>query len=211
MIRFIPIAAIAVLFAPPLFAQTPNGLFADGFEGPDSCPAGRQTTATVGWRYDGFGDHPAPVTDAAMLFGRLDWRDNTPIPFPYSQQFVVIRGVRADSYVALAMDVPFGLPWNQNGTQWHNETLGGPRLDASISRACGDFNPYPFGCANAGVLLGHPMVAWRLSTFPSSGCALEPGRWYYNIRLTDPVEDFSATCNPSSTVCTISLQSNHTP
>jgi hypothetical protein len=205
---------LALLAVVPLSAVThakaqtqQNGIFADGFEDAASCPTGRQTTATVGWRYDGAGRHNVDVTSADSVYGRDAWSEQ-PGAFPWNQQFSIIWNLKRAGYVSMAF-VPPAAAHPTTYVLWRKtETIPGPRQDASVSTRCGDFNPPDAFCKASDVLAGGSLSAMKLPEFPGPAfCQLEPGRTYYlNLRISDPaVIDFD--CGPQT--CQVGSMVNH--
>jgi hypothetical protein len=65
---------------------------------------------------------------------------------------------------------------------------GGPNIDATISRTCGDFETLEQGCwAHDVPSNDNPMLHWRLSAGSRTYCHLDAGAdYYFNIRFTNP-------------------------
>ena len=85
--------------------------------------------------------------------------------------------------------------------------VGGPNIDVTISRTCGDFSA---NTANpACVVLNHPsdetsVARWWFRTGNTGSiCHLDPNTDYYlNLKMTDPDEP-SQTCSHNADVCAI--------
>jgi hypothetical protein len=82
---------------------------------------------------------------------------------------------------------------------------GGPNVDATISRTCGDFETRAQGCWQPDWLSNDDYkLNWRVSSSNHLYCHLEPGEDYFlNIRFTDP-QTIGPDCQTTS--CQMTFQ-----
>jgi hypothetical protein len=192
-----------------ILAMTPgvnDAIFRDGYDA-DLCPAGRQTRANISWA--GFTVTNVDVTQWANVWGRSTAFDD-PLPWPGRiDSMPTILNFSKTAFIALRFHVPPGSPPNLYGWLTHTEYNYGQDLTASISTACGDFNPVPRCVADT--LSGMNIVPWSVHT-PQSFCPMTPGADYFlNLRMTDPTRP-SQTCAPASPTCVIGTANNfHQP
>lgn len=180
-----------------------------------NCPAGLQTNLTV--CYDALFSScaaNADVTQFTNIWGRTT-ANGTISPFPGDQSPIFFRNFDKTKYIAAQVHVPAtGLPTDQVGLFTHGGTFGGPNLTMAISATCGDFSPSAQYCLHADVNPEQVLVPWKVPTATGNYCALTPGQTYYvNIKVTNPTQS-NPTCNGTAgtgNLCTISVQSNHTP
>lgn len=179
----------------------------------DSCPAGRQTQATICYQYTTAGNSCAvnsDVTKFENIWGRY-WINSGSISsppqlFPGVNYYAVIANLNANGYIAAKFTMPAGLPSNQLGILSHGETLAGPNLTMSISPSCGDFAPSPPICLYTDRGPPSAIGKWKpTSNNAAVACPLTPGQTYFmNLKITTP-----STC--AGTSCTVSTQNNHSP
>lgn len=181
----------------------------------DTCPAGRQTQATVCYNYNMANSACSANTDVTSfnnIWGRLSPSDS-PIAFPGNQFFAIFKDFNKTQYIAAKITVPAsGMDPTSFGIITHGETLAGPNLTMSISDKCGDFSPTAPICLTTNTQGGQIGAKWKLSTATQvNGCPLVPGQSYYlNIKATNPTQT-NVDCPANSQLCRLTVQSNHTP
>jgi hypothetical protein len=196
------------------FAQSTPATVTVGGPG-DTCPAGRQTTATICYNYNLANSSciaNADITDFNNIWGRTA-PGGTAIPFPGTNYFTVFRDFNKTQYIAAKITVPeTGMNPSSFGIITHGETLPGPNVTVSISDKCGDFNPTNPICVATDRTGGAIAAKWKLSSATQvNGCPLTPGETYYlNIKATNPTQT-NSDCPTNSSICRMTIQSNHTP
>jgi hypothetical protein len=177
---------------------------------PDTCPAGRLTSAYIAVQsYTGGNRRLMDVTQADNLFGYYSWSTGR-LSYPWKNDYTVFEFPRAPAYIAGKFVVPLNSIPAQWGTFRNLETLPGPGIDFAISPRCGDFSPAAQYCAADNVYGGRALVADKLPGYPGIAlCKLTPGATYYvNIRLHNPA---AGGANCTSVLCKFGIQRNHTP
>lgn len=192
-----------IQLAPLLFAtalsQTPppDGLLQDGFDAGSSCPAVVSTpTGNVTLR--GRSDiwylpgvrirHNVDVTAWDNVWGHIDELDGLTLWPGVPGASPTIHTVGRTEYVAAKFHVPaLALP-TLTGTFVHVSYGGGPNIDMTISRTCGDFRTVEQGCwVHDDPGDDAPMLRWRLGAGNRFYCHLDPDTDYFvNMRFTDP-------------------------
>jgi hypothetical protein len=172
-----------------------------------TCPAGRQTTGDVSYRYGmGAADtvRNVDLTQARNIWGRTSPSD--PIAdFPFRSYFAVLKNFKKapGNYVAAQFTVPIAASQTIHGQFGHGETLPGPTfLTSSISTRCGDFNPAT-ACVRASQPPGGTLVKYRL---PQSvgACMLVPGVTYFHNLKAETITGPGCAANAVSCPTTIS-------
>jgi len=172
--------------------------------GGDTCPAGRQTTATVCYNYNMPGSscsNNADVTQAKNIWGRTSPGD-TIVDFPFKNYFAILANMQKTQYIAAKFHVgATGLSPTMSGFFSHGETLPGPNVTMSISPTCGDFNPSTSICLRSNQPPGGTLVKYRLPTGTGTLCVVSPGQDYFiNLKMTNPPATHQ-DCN--STTCKV--------
>jgi hypothetical protein len=128
------------------------------------------------------------VTDWNNIWGHIDEFDDLMLWPGVPGASPTIRTVGKTEYVAAKFHVPLDALPTLNGTFKHVMYGGGPNVDATISRACGDFETIEQGCWVHNALSNDDaMLRWRVSSASRFYCHLDPGSDYYlNIRFTNP-------------------------
>jgi hypothetical protein len=195
-------------------SQTSDSIFTDSFE-PYVCPQSITTgtdTRTLRTVSDilylpntGNVRHNVDISVFDNIWGHISQLDGlTPWPgVPGASP--TIKTIGKAEYVGAKFHVPANVLPSVHGSFKHVMYSGGPDLDFSISRLCGDFEPAEEACSVSGAAADdNPMVAWRMGPSDRYHCGLEPDTDYYvNIRFTD-----RATTGPNCTgsVCYSTIQ-----
>jgi len=146
------------------------------------------------------------VTDWNNIWGHIDEFDDLMLWPGVPGASPTIRTVGKTEYVAAKFHVPLDALPTLNGTFKHVMYGGGPNVDATISRTCGDFETREPGCwvqnweSNDNFTL-----YWRINSTANLYCNLVPGGDYYlNIRFSDP-ETTGPDCRNDGT-CQMTFQ-----
>jgi len=214
------VISIAALLFSAATAQASGTIFSDSFdnEAPLGCPdtittsGGTLTHLTTSdiW----YGDlMPYPGNPARLDADVTEW-DNiwghgtgflnelvTPWPGVIGAG-PVIRDFRRTSFIAAHFNTGDAGDWS--GFMNYPTNVGGPNIDVTISRTCGDFSA---NTANpACVVLNHPsdetsVARWWFRTGNTGSiCHLDPNTDYYlNIKLTNPAS--TVECPASAVMC----------
>lgn len=194
-------ACLLALLAFANSARADEFIFWDGFESPDSCPAGRiLTSGILYYAADGRPTvHGVDVTQWDSIWGRSEPSDAI-VSWPGSRSSsIVFTNFTRTGYVAAHFTVPAGV--NYAGLMTHGSYYAGANLDATVSTHCGDFTHVEAACVRENTAGGDTLVPWR--TQIAGGCQLPAGDYYLNLRLTDPTQTASG-CN--SVECEESVQ-----
>ena len=175
-------------------------IFHAAFENLGDCPAGRALTAQISYGPGGVGE--VDVTEWANIWGRNSLSE-PPVPWPGAAAAPIFVNFDPTTYIAAHFTVPEGTPTDWMGWLTHTDYYYGRNLTASISTACGDFNP-PRQVCQIEALSGQPLVPWRTND-GSSFCPLTPGEYYLNFKASDP----SAGCWPSPQACDVQLVNSY--
>jgi hypothetical protein len=186
---------------------------AGGGGGDDNCPnpASRLTTSSISYVPSGV---PPTRTNVDMtswdnIWGHATASDGV-VPWPgRANAAPVILNFGKTQYLAAKFHVPQGTAATTYGWITHTDYNYGQDLTASISTACGDFNPVNPLCLSVTVS-GQNLVPWRVP--PGNFCPLTPGQDYFlNIKMTDPTRP-SSTCATNAALCAIGTANNfHNP
>lgn len=182
-------------------AQASDTIFLDGLDS-RVCPEGRVLTSNL--MYFNAPGSPsvddADVTQWDSIWGRLSPDDPvTPWPGQNNNMVVVTRTI-GTGYIAAQFTVPAGARYR--GDFYLSTYFTNPSLDATISPRCGDFVDVAPGCSVRGAGSGSSLFNWY--SVPPGRCEIPEGKYYLNIRLTDPA-DPSSGCTDER--CTIALLS----
>jgi hypothetical protein len=206
----------ALLLASAVSQTTPDSVFQDSFDAGASCPAtvstptGNVTLRTMSdiWYLPGNAHvrHNVNVTEWDNIWGHINELDAV-LQWPgASGASPTIRSIGKTEYVAARFHVPAGTLPSLNGTFKHVMYGGGPNIDATISRTCGDFDTAEQGCwVHDAPSNDYPMLRWRLSSGSRFYCHLDTDTDYFlNIRFTDP-HTAGPDCN-AGTTCQSTIQ-----
>lgn len=189
--------SIAALLLTAATSQTqPDAIFNDAFDAGASCPAsisspngplGLRQVSDI-WYYPNGIRHSVDVRDFDNIWGHISALDGLTDWPGVGGASPTIKTIGRYEYVAARFHVPFTAPPTLWGTFKHVMYSGGPRIDVSISRTCGDFAPSePYCLATNVVNDDSSFMRWRVSTQAWQSCTLEPDADYFvNIRFTDP-------------------------
>jgi hypothetical protein len=176
-------------------SQTSDSIFTDAFDEPYVCPQSITTgtdTRTLRTLSDilyANTDHVRHNVNIAVfdnIWGHITELDGLTLWPGVPGASPTIRTIGKTEYVGAKFHVPaFVLP-SANGSFKHVMYSGGPDIDFSISRLCGDFESVE-GCSVSGAAPDdNPMVVWRIGQGNRFRCGLQPDTDYYvNIRFTD--------------------------
>lgn len=187
----------ALLLASAVSQTSPEDIFQDSFDAGASCPASISTpTGTLSQRSisdiwylpNAHIRHNVDVTSFDNIWGHIDELDGLTLWPGVSGSSPTIRSIGKTEYVGAKFHVPDNALPTTNGMFKHVSYGGGPNIDATISRSCGDFDTVEPGCwVHDDPSNDIPMLRWRLSSGNNFYCHLDPDTDYYlNIRLTDP-------------------------
>jgi hypothetical protein len=191
------IAALLLLTA---VSQTPppDAIFQDGYDDGADCPALIQgSTGTLALReisdilylpYDSHVRRNMDVTQWDNIWGHIDEFDDLTLWPGVPGASPTIRTVARNEYIGARFHVPLDALPTLSGRFKHVRYGGGPNVDATISRSCGDFEARAQGCRAVNWMSNdNPTLMWRVSSSNRFYCHLEPGTDYFlNIRFTDP-------------------------
>jgi hypothetical protein len=188
----------ALLLATAVSQTQPDAIFQDSFDAGAACPAtilGSTGPLSLRGRSDilylpgnAHVRRNVDVTQWDNIWGHIDELDDLMLWPGVPGASPTIRTVGKTEYVAAKFHVPIEALPTLNGTFKHVMYGGGPNVDATISRTCGDFETRDEGCWVQDALANdNPMLRWRVSSSNRFYCHLDPGSDYYlNIRFTDP-------------------------
>lgn len=206
---------LAALLLASAVSQTSDGVFQDSFDAGASCPAsistptGNLTLRRISdiWYLPGSGHvrHNVDVTSWDNIWGHINELDALLLWPGASGASPTIRSIGKTEYVAAKFHVPGDVLSTLNGTFKHVLYGGGPNVDATISRTCGDFDTLEPGCwIHDDPANDEAMLRWRLSSGNRFYCHLDANTDYFlNIRFTDP-HTTGPDCNGS--ICQSTIQ-----
>lgn len=197
--------SIAALLLAAATSQTADGIYKDSFDAGASCPAtidspnGLLNLRYISdlWYYPAGTRHGIDVTDFANIWGHIDALDGLTEWPGVPGASPTIKTIGRREYVGASFHVPADALPTLTGTMKHVMYWGGPPIDVSISRTCGDFDPVePYCSAYDRPANDNAMLRWKLGNAQRSYCHIEPdGDYFLNIRFSDP--------NASSQDCTV--------
>jgi hypothetical protein len=191
-----PIAAL--LLAAAVSQTPPDAIFHDGYDTGAACPATLEgSTGTLTLRsasdiiYLPGNEHVRPGVDVTQwdnIWGHINELDDIVLWPGVPGSSPTIKNVGKTEYIAAKFHVPADASPTLLGKFKHVVYGGGPNVDATISRTCGDFESRDEGChAENWVANDNYTLLWRVSSANRFYCHLDPGADYYlNIRFTDP-------------------------
>lgn len=195
-------------------SQTSDTIFSDEFDAAYVCPQSITTgtdTRTLRTVSDiiylpntGHVRHNVDVTVFDNIWGHISELDGLTLWPGVPGASPTIKTIGKTEYVGAKFHTPANVLPTVNGTFKHVSYGGGPDLDFSISRVCGDFESVE-GCSISGAAADdNSMVRWRMGTGSRFYCGLEPDTDYYvNIRFTDRTPT-GPDCG--STACSSTIQ-----
>ena len=195
-------------------SQTSDTIFNAEFDAPYVCPQSITTgtdTRTLRTVSDilylpnaGHVRHNVNISVFDNIWGHISELDGLTLWPGVPGASPTIATIGKTEYVGAKFHVPANVFPTASGTFKHVSYNGGPDLDFSISRICGDFESVE-GCSASGAASDdNAMVAWRIGASTPYRCGLEPDTDYYvNIRFTN-----RATTGPdcSGSVCYSTIQ-----
>lgn len=207
----ITIAAL-LLAAATSQTQPDDGIFKDGLDSGASCPAsisspngplGYRRTSDILYLPNGV-RHTVDITEFDNIFGHIDALDDLTDWPGVPGASPTIKTIGREEYVGAAFHVPFTAPSSLWGRFKHVIYSGGPHIDVSISRTCGDFDPVDPYCQAKDVDNDDSFfMTWRVSAEMFHACTIEPDTDYFlNVRFTDPHEN-SPDCQANACQTTI--------
>lgn len=188
----------ALLLASALSQTQPDAILQEGFDAGAACPATilgstgplalRRTSDILYLPGNAHIRRGVDVTEWSNIWGHISDVDNLVLWPGAPGASPTIRTIGKTEYVAARFHVPFDALPTLNGTFKHVSYGGGPNLDMTISRSCGDFETLEQGCWVADVPGDDaPSLRWRVSSSNRMYCHLDPGSDYFlNIRFSDP-------------------------
>ena len=188
----------ALLLASAVSQTQPDAILQDSFDAGAACPASIETsTGTLSlrrmsdiWYLPGNAHvrHNVNVTDWDSIWGHMTELDGQMLWPGAPGASPTIRSIGKTEYVAAKFDVPADVLPTLSGTFKHVMYGGGPNIDATISRTCGDFSTLQPGCwVHDDPANDVAMLRWRVNSGNRSYCSVQPGQTYFlNIRFTDP-------------------------
>lgn len=191
-----PIAAL--LLAAAVSQTPPDSIFHDGYDAGAACPAtidGSTGPLTLRERSDiiylpdgARVRHNVDVTQWDNIWGHIDEFDDLTLWPGVPGASPTIRTVGKTEYIAAKFHVPIDASPTLLGKFKHVIYGGGPMVDATISRTCGDFETREPGCFVTNWFNDDAVrLLWRVSSSSRYYCHLEPGfDYYFNIRFSDP-------------------------
>jgi len=202
---------IAALLLITAVSQTqPDVIFHDGFDTGGACPAVifgstgalalRRTSDIIYLPGDTHLRRNMDVTQWDNVWGHIDEFDDLMLWPGVPGASPTIRTVGKREYIGAKFHVPSDALPTLIGRFKHVLYGGGPNVDATISRTCGDFDTREQGCWEENWQSNdNYTLLWRVSSANRYFCHLEPGGDYYlNIRFSDPEtvgpECHGATC-----------------
>jgi len=190
---------IAALLLATAVAQTPpDAILQDSFDAGASCPATilgstgplslRTVSDIVYLPGTAHVRHNVDVTQWDNIWGHITEVDDLVLWPGAPGASPTIKTIGKTQYVAAKFHVPDDVLPTINGTFTHVSYGGGPDLDATISRTCGDFETIEQGCfVHNDPANDAPMLRWRISSANRFYCRLDPGQDYFlNIRFSNP-------------------------
>ena len=176
-------------------SQTSDSIFSDAFDEPYVCPQSittgtdTRTLRTVSDIFYADTNHVRQGVDISVfdnIWGHITELDGLTLWPGVPGASPTIRTIGKTEYVGAKFHVPAIVLPSANGSFKHVMYSGGPDIDFSISRLCGDFETVE-GCSISGAANDdNPMVRWRIGPGNRFRCGLEPDTDYYvNIRFTD--------------------------
>ncbi|HKE48427.1 MAG TPA: hypothetical protein VKB52_10205 [Rhodanobacteraceae bacterium] len=207
------ISIAALLLAAATSQTQPNdGIFKDGMDSGASCPdtissphgpLNYRSTSDILYLPNGV-RHNVDVSEFDNIFGHIDALDDLTDWPGVPGTSPTIKTIGRNEYVGAAFHVPFTAPSSLYGRLKHVIYSGGPHIDASISRTCGDFEPVdPYCLALNSANDDQVFLTWRVSAEMFHACTIEPdGDYFLNIRFTNPNEN-SPDCAANACETTI--------
>jgi hypothetical protein len=188
----------ALLLASAVAQAQPDAIFHDGYDAGAACPATilgttgplslRRTSDIIYLPGNAHMRRSVDVTQWDNIWGHIDEFDDLMTWPGVPGASPTIRTVGKTEYIAAKFHVPLDASPTLNGTFKHVMYGGGPNVDATISRTCGDFDTVEAGCwVQDAMANDNPMLRWRVSSSNRFYCHLDPGSDYYlNVRFTNP-------------------------
>ncbi|MET0230159.1 MAG: hypothetical protein ABW186_04430 [Rhodanobacteraceae bacterium] len=188
----------ALLLATAVSQTTPDAIFHDTFDAGANCPATitgstgplslRTISDIVYLPGTGHVRHNVNVTQWDNIWGYISELDDFVFWPGAPGASPTIKTIGKTQYIGARFRVPDNALPTLTGTFTHVSYGGGPNVDATISRSCGDFDTIEQGCfVHDDPANDAAMLRWRLSTGNRFYCRLDPGQDYFlNIRFTNP-------------------------
>jgi hypothetical protein len=193
-------------------SQPATVVVTQGGGGGDSCPTTPRTRATLSDLHylpepPAHVRHGVNLADWDSIWGHITEND-AEIPFPGpSGASPTIWTLGKTQYIAAKFNTG-SLPAGVTGF-YKNVLYGaGPNLDASISTACGDFDPPDPGCKSSDMPANdQPFIYWRMVNGTNFYCGLQQNTDYYlNIQFHD-INTTGPGC--SGATCKTTIQHVH--
>lgn len=207
------ISIAALLLAAATSQTAAEGIYKDSFDAGANCPAtidsphGLLNLRHVSdiWYYPAGVRQTVDVTDFANIWGHISALDGLTDWPGVPGASPTIKTIGRHEYVAAAFHVPADALPTLSGIMKHVMYWGGPPIDASISRTCGDFDPAePYCSAYGSPPNDNAMLRWKLGNAQRTYCRIDSDTTYFlNIRFTDPNAN-SEDC--SGTTCQTTIQ-----
>jgi hypothetical protein len=188
----------ALLFATAVAQTQPDAIIQDGFDAGASCPATILSSTgplTLRRRSDvlylpgtAHVRHDVDVTQWDNIWGHINEVDNLVLWPGAPGASPTVKTIGKTEYLAAKFHVPIDALPTLSGTFKHVSYGGGPNVDVTISRTCGDFETIQQGCWVSDLPANDaPGIRWRVSSSNRMYCHLDPGSDYFlNVRFTDP-------------------------
>jgi hypothetical protein len=176
-------------------SQTSDSIFTNAFDEPYVCPQSittgtdtrtLRTVSDILYANTNHVRHNVEISVFDNIWGHISELDGLMLWPGVPGASPTIRTIGKTEYVGAKFHVPANVLPSVNGSFKHVMYSGGPAIDFSISRFCGDFEPV-VGCSASGAPPDdNPMVVWRIGQGNRYRCGLQPDTDYYvNIRFTD--------------------------
>lgn len=188
----------ALLLATAVSQTQPDAMLQDSFDAGASCPnvllsstgplGLRRTSDIIYLPGNAHVRHNVNVTEWDNIWGHINELDNLILWPGAPGASPTIRSIGKTEYVAAKFHVPSTALPTLYGTFKHVIYGGGPNIDMTISRTCGDFENLQQGCWVHDLPANDVQsLRWRVSSSNSRYCHLDPGQDYFlNIRFSDP-------------------------
>jgi hypothetical protein len=188
--------SIAALLLTAATSQISDGIYKDSFDAGAACPASISTptgpralrrTSDI-WYLPAGIRRGVDVTEWDNIWGHIDAIDGMTTWPGVPGASPTIKTIGKAEYVAAQFHVPADALPTLWGSLKHVIYGGGPPIDVSISRTCGDFDPIEPGCwVRDDPNDDQIMLRWRLGTGNTFYCHVDADTDYFlNIRFTDP-------------------------
>jgi len=189
-------------------SQTSDSIFSDAFDEPYVCPQSittgtdtrtLRTVSDIFYADTSHVRHGVNISVFDNIWGHITELDGLTLWPGVAGASPTIKTIGKTEYVGAKFHVPANVVPLTNGSFKHVMYSGGPALDFSISRVCGDFEPVE-GCSVSDAAPDDfAMVRWRIGLGNRWYCGLEPDTDYYvNIRFTNRAttgpDCFGTTC-----------------